>query len=336
MRILITGGAGFIGSHLVERHLEHGDEVNVFDDFSTGRRENLRSVANHPNLTVQTGSVMDEAFTSIQIRECDLVYHLAAAVGVRLVIDDPIGTIERNICGTMSVLRAAAEFQKPVLITSTSEVYGKQTTAPFSEDDDLVLGSTSKPRWSYACSKAVDEFLVLAYCRKRRLKGIVARLFNVVGPRQRSEYGMVTPTLVRLALAEQPLVVFGEGTQTRCFLHVADAVDALTALAAEPRAYGQVFNVGGAEEISILDLARRIKRMTGSSASIHTLPYAEAYAPGFEDMDRRVPDCTRLNEMVGFAPRFNLDAILDSIIAYERSENERLASAIGIEVAEPK
>jgi UDP-glucose 4-epimerase len=334
MRILITGGAGFIGSHLAERHLQRGDEVDILDDLSTGRLENLRSFADHRHLKVQIGSVMNEEFTSVQVQRCDLVYHLAAAVGVKLVINDPIGTIERNICGTMCVLRAAAEFQKPVLITSTSEIYGKQTRVPFSEDDDLVFGSTTMPRWSYACSKAIDEFLVLAYCHKRGLKGIVARLFNIVGPRQTSEYGMVTPTLVRQALAEQPLVVFGEGTQTRCFLHVVDAVDALIALAAEPRAYGQVFNVGGAEEISILDLAHRIKAMTGSSTSIRTLPYAEAYAPGFEDMDRRVPDCTRLNETISFAPRFDLDATLNSVIAYERSENERLASAI--EIAKPQ
>jgi len=326
MRILITGGAGFIGSHLAERHLERGDQVTILDDLSTGRLENLKKVAGHPHLKVQIGSVMDEQVTAAQVRECDLVYHLAAAVGVKLVIDDPISTLERNICGTMSVLRAAAAFHKPILVTSTSEVYGKQSKVPFGEDDDLVLGPTSKPRWSYACSKAIDEFLTLAYCRQQGLEGVVVRLFNTIGPRQRGDYGMVTPNLVRQALAAQPLVVFGTGQQRRCFLHVADAVDALTALAVEPRAYGQVVNVGGTEEVTILDLAHRIKAMTGALSPVCTLPYEKAYAPGFEDMDRRVPDCRRVAELVGFAPKFNLDSILRSVIEHERCDLQNGAS----------
>ena len=327
MRVLITGGAGFIGSHLAQRHIERNDRVTILDDLSTGRLENIRDIQRNPNLDLRIGSVMDDETTSNAVRYCDLVYHLAAAVGVRRVIDDPIDTIERNVCGTMCVLRAADQFKKRILVTSTSEVYGKQTKVPFAEEDDLVLGATVKPRWSYACSKAIDEFLVQAYCRQRGLNGIVVRLFNTVGPRQIADYGMVIPNFVRQALAEQPITVFGTGKQTRCFLHVADAADTLMALAVEPRAFGRVVNVGSNEEVSIYDLACKIKNMTGSASLIRTVPYEEAYGTGFEDMERRVPDCTMLSRLVEFAPKFNMDAILHSIVAHERSERARIATS---------
>lgn len=326
MRVLITGGAGFVGSHLAERHIERDDHVTVLDDLSTGRLVNIREIQGHRNFSLKIGSVMDDEATSEAVRGCDLVYHLAAAVGVRRVVDDPIDTIERNVCGTMCVLRAADRFKKRVLITSSSEVYGKQPKFPFTEDDDLVLGPTVKPRWSYACSKAIDEFLVQAYWRQRGLDGVVVRLFNTVGPRQVSDYGMVMPTLVRQALEEQPITVFGTGKQTRCFLHVSDAVEALMALAAESRAFGQVVNVGSTEEISIYELACRIKKLTGSPSPIRTVPYEEAYGPGFEDMDRRIPDCTLLKRLVGFTPKFDMDAILRSIVAHQRSEREKQPS----------
>lgn len=322
MRVLITGGAGFIGSHLAERHIEQGDEVVVLDDLSTGRLENLSDIGGHPKFSLRRGSVMDDAITFAAVRECDVVYHLAAAVGVRRVVEDPIDTIERNVLGTMCVLRAADRFRKRVLITSTSEVYGKLAKVPFSEDDDLVLGPTTKPRWSYASSKAVDEFLVQAYFRQHGLQAVTVRLFNTVGPRQISDYGMVIPTFVRQALAQQPITVFGTGRQTRCFLHVSDAVEALIALAAEPRASGKVVNLGSTEEISIYELACRVREVTGSSSPICNVPYDEAYGPEFEDLDRRVPDCTTVRELVGFSPKFDINAILRSVVAFELAGRE--------------
>ncbi|WP_109488301.1 GDP-mannose 4,6-dehydratase [Occallatibacter savannae] len=322
MRVLITGGAGFIGSHLAERHIELGDEVVVLDDLSTGRIQNLRLILQHPKFSFQQGSVMDLDVTSKAVEKCDIVYHLAASVGVRRVVDDPIGTIERNVSGTMCVLRAVDRFKKRLLFTSTSEVYGKSAKVPFSEDDDIVLGPTVKPRWGYGCSKAVDEFLIQAYMRQHGLYGVIVRLFNTVGPRQLGNYGMVIPTLVRQAMKQQPLTVFGTGEQMRCFLHVSDAVHALTQLASESSAKGRVVNLGGTEEISVNDLARRIKAITTSSSQIHNIPYDDALGPGFEDIDRRVPDCTRVRQLIGFSPKFDIDAILRSVVGHELSEKE--------------
>ncbi len=322
MHVLITGGAGFIGSHLAERHIQWGDRVTVLDDLSTGSLNNLAAVTDAPNLELRIGSVTDEALTVALVEQCDVVYHLAAAVGVKLIINDPVDTIERNVIGTMVLFRAAARFHKPVLIASTSEVYGKQPELPFREDSDLVLGPTTKPRWSYACSKAIDEFLALAYWKENGLPIVVVRLFNVAGPRQTGAYGMVIPNLVRQALRNEDIIVFGSGEQCRCFLHVSDAVDALRSLAVLPAARGQVLNLGSTQEISILDLARKIKALTGSSSSIVTIPYDEAYEAGFEDMERRVPDCSRIVALMGFHPKFDLDGILKSVIDYERQRVE--------------
>jgi UDP-glucose 4-epimerase len=331
MRVLITGGAGFIGSHLAERCLDRGDEVHVIDDLSTGSIENIQHLKVHPRFRYYVDSVANYRLTAELVDLCDVVFHLAAAVGVRLIVESPVRTIETNIRATEIVLALAAKKRKRVVVTSTSEVYGKRRRVPFREEDDLVMGPPHKGRWSYACSKAIDEFLALAYWKERRVPTVIARLFNTVGPRQTGRYGMVVPTMVRQALEEQPITVFGDGTQTRCFSHVRDVVGALVALGEHPYAVGEVFNVGNDQEISILDLARRIKRLTASGSEIRLVPYDQAYEDGFEDMMRRVPDLTKIREAIGYEPATDLDGILDSVIA-EHRDRARLVPAMPFEM----
>ena len=319
MKVLITGGAGFIGSHLAESLLARGDEVVVLDDLSTGSIENLEAIKKHPNFSYHIDTIRNYKLTAELIDMCDVVYHLAAAVGVRLIVESPVNTIETNIRGTDIVLALAAKKRKRVLITSTSEVYGKRNQIPFKEDDDLIMGATDKGRWSYACSKAIDEFLAIAYWKERRLPTVIARLFNTVGPRQAGQYGMVIPNFVQQALTGRDIRVFGDGSQTRCFTHVSDVVAALIKLADHPRAVGGVYNIGSGQEVSILELAERIKKLTDSESQIVFVPYAEAYEEGFEDMMRRVPDITKIHELIGYEPKVNLDAILTSVIEYHRA-----------------
>jgi len=322
MLVLITGGAGFIGSHLAEEYLAAGHGVTCVDDLSTGSMENIRHLRVRPRFRYVIDSIMNVPLVNELVDEADVVFHLAAAVGVRLIVESPVRTIETNIRGTEIVLNAAAKKRKKVFITSTSEVYGKSSELPFREDQDSVLGTTTRSRWSYACSKMVDEFLALAYHKEKGLPTVVVRLFNTVGPRQSGRYGMVIPTFVRQALEGKPVTVFGDGLQSRSFCHVRDVVGALMALAEHPDAVAQVFNVGGSEEISIRHLAERIVDLTGSKSTIQYLPYEAAYEAGFEDMQRRIPDVSKLRKLVGFEPRHSLDAILRSVIEHERAPKE--------------
>jgi UDP-glucose 4-epimerase len=325
MKALITGGAGFVGSHLAEALIARGDEVYVLDNLSTGSIDNIEHLKGEPGFRYAIDSVMNEPVTAELIDRVDVVFHLAAAVGVRLIVESPVNTIETNVHGTEMVLKLANKKRKKVVIASTSEVYGKSETVPFREDADLVLGPTSKGRWSYACSKAIDEFLALAYHKERRLPVVVVRLFNTVGPRQTGRYGMVIPSFVRQALAGQPITVFGEGAQTRCFTYVGDVVGALMSLSDHPGAVGQVVNVGNdRDEVTILELARRVKQRTGSQSEIVKVPYDEAYEEGFEDMQRRVPDLSKLRALTGYQPRVQLDEILDRVIAYFSSDKGRV------------
>lgn len=316
MTVLITGGAGFIGSHLAERLLDDGHHVAVIDDLSTGSIVNIDHLKPHPRFTYLIDTIFNEAVLAEHIDRCDAVVHLAAAVGVRLIVDAPVRTIETNVHGTEVVLRHAAKKKKLVLIASTSEVYGKRTVVPFREDADLLLGSPHQHRWAYACSKAIDEFLGLAYWKEKRLPVIVVRLFNTVGPRQTGRYGMVIPTFVGQALAGEPLTVFGDGSQTRSFADVSDVVGALVGLLNEPRAVGDVFNIGNPEEISIRELAERVRETTGSASEIVTIPYVEAYEAGFEDMPRRVPDITKIRDLIGWSPSLPLPDILKRVVAH--------------------
>jgi UDP-glucose 4-epimerase len=318
MRVLITGGAGFIGSHLSDVLLERGDEVFIIDNLSTGSIDNVVHLKGHPRFHYTIDTVTNEPVLAELIDRCDIVVHLAAAVGVKLIVEQPVHTIETNVHGTEVVLKLANKKKKLVLIASTSEVYGKSTDVPFKEDADLVLGGTTKHRWAYACSKMIDEFLALAYWKERKLPVIVVRLFNTVGPRQTGQYGMVIPNFVRQALAGQPITVFGEGTQSRSFTYVGDVVRAMVALINEPRAIGQVFNIGNGSEITIGDLAAKVKAMTGSTSEIVTIPYDQAYEAGFEDMPRRVPDITRIRELIGYAPTVELDETLSRVIEHFR------------------
>jgi UDP-glucose 4-epimerase len=318
MRVLITGGAGFIGSHLSDVLLERGDEVFIIDDLSTGSIDNVVHLKGHPRFHYTIDTVTNEPVLAELIDRCDIVVHLAAAVGVKLIVEQPVHTIETNVHGTEVVLKLASKKKKLVLIASTSEVYGKSTEVPFKEDADLVLGGTTKHRWAYACSKMIDEFLALAYWKERKLPVIVVRLFNTVGPRQTGQYGMVIPNFVRQALAGQPITVFGEGTQSRSFTYVGDVVRAMVALINEPRAIGQVFNIGNGNEITIGDLAAKVKAMTGSTSEIVTIPYDQAYEAGFEDMPRRVPDISRIRELIGYAPTVELDETLSRVIEHFR------------------
>ncbi len=316
MRHLITGGAGFIGSHLSDLLLAQGHEVHVLDDLSTGRMENVAHLLSHPGFQATVGSVDDHAIVAQLTAETDAVVHLAAAVGVRLIVERPVHAIETNVHCTEVVLRHADAHRKPVLIASTSEVYGKSDALPFREDGDLRMGATDKARWAYACSKAIDEFLAMAYWRERLLPITVVRLFNTVGPRQTGNYGMVLPRLVDQALAGEPLSVYGDGSQTRCFCHVSDVVQALAALLADERAHGNVFNVGATEEISILTLAQRIVRATGSTSDISLVPYDEAYGDGFEDMYRRVPDIDKVRKLTGWSPTRSLEDIIRDVVEH--------------------
>jgi len=318
MKALLTGGAGFVGSHLSEALLDRGDQVQVLDDLSTGSIDNIQHLKGREGFEYVIDSVMNERLTAELIDRADVVFHLAAAVGVKLIVEAPVRTIETNVHGTEVVLKHASKKGKLVVIFSTSEVYGKSMAIPFGEDADLVIGPTSKHRWAYACSKAIDEFLALAYWKEHKLPVIVARLFNTVGPRQTGQYGMVIPNFVRQALAGTPITVFGDGEQRRAFGYVGDVVGALIKLVQEPKCVGGVFNIGNTEEISILDLARRIKTLTGSSSDIVLVPYDEAYEAGFEDMPRRVPDLTKIERLVGYAPTVGLDEILALVIAHMR------------------
>jgi UDP-glucose 4-epimerase len=319
MRVLVTGGAGFIGSHLCEHLLAQGHRVFIIDDLSTGTVENIVHLRQNPKFEYSVASIMNVPLTAELVDRCDLIFHLAAAVGVRLIVDSPVHTIETNIRGTEIILSLANKKKKKVLLTSTSEVYGKATKVPFVEEDDLVLGPTSKARWSYACSKAIDEFLALAYLREKGLPVVIARLFNTVGPRQTGQYGMVLPNFAAQALAGEPITVFGDGSQSRCFSHVADIVSALSHLATEEGAVGKVFNVGSDEEVTILDLARRVRQAAGSDSEIRFVPYNDAYGTGFEDMPRRVPDISRVRNLIGFQPKYTLDQIIHDVIEFQRS-----------------
>jgi UDP-glucose 4-epimerase len=316
LRVLITGGAGFIGSHLSDAYLQRGDEVFVIDDLSTGSIDNIKHLKDHPRFHYTIDNLQTQQVTAELVDQCDVIFHLAAAVGVKLIVESPVRTIETNVHGTEVVLSLANKKKKKVLIASTSEVYGLSAEVPFREDGNLVMGATTKGRWSYACSKAIDEFLALAYWREKRLPTVVVRLFNTVGPRQTGQYGMVIPTFVKQALAGRPITVYGSGKQTRCFCYVGNVIGALMKLMDDPKAVGEVFNVGSNQEISILDLAKKVKELTKSDSEIVLVPYDEAYEEGFEDMPRRVPDISKVNKQVGFKPEMDLDGILKSVIDF--------------------
>src|SRR3954468_4288242 len=316
MRVLITGGAGFIGSHLADAYLARGDEVFVLDDLSTGSIDNIGHLRASARFHYTIESVHHAPTVAELVDQCDVVFHLAAAVGVRLIVESPVRTIETNVHGTEVVLAQANKKKKRVLIASTSEVYGLSEHLPFREDGNLVMGATTKGRWSYACSKAIDEFLALAYWREKKLPTTVVRLFNTVGPRQTGQYGMVIPTFVKQALAGRPITVYGSGEQSRCFGFVGDVVQALATLMDRDDSIGEVFNIGSNEEVSINTLAERIRTLTGSESEIVHIPYNEAYEEGFEDMPRRVPDTSKIYALIGFRPETTLDTILQSVIAY--------------------
>ncbi|MFQ5343328.1 MAG: GDP-mannose 4,6-dehydratase [Anaerolineae bacterium] len=318
MRALITGGAGFIGSHLTEALLERDYDVTIIDNLSTGQFQNIAHLTDHPRFHFAIDTITNEVVMDRLVSECDVIFHLAAAVGVELIVRDPVNVIETNILGSHAVLKVANRYRKKVLIASTSEIYGKNNHVPFREDDDRLLGPTTKARWSYSTSKAVDEFLGLAYHKQKELPVVVFRLFNTVGPRQTGRYGMVIPRFVRQTLAGQPLTVYGDGQQSRCFCDVADVVRAIIGLAEEPQAVGQVFNVGSTHEITILDLARKVLQLAGKDPNGQTVlvPYDEAYEEGFEDMRRRVPDTSRIRAVLGWEPGINLDETLQRVIAY--------------------
>jgi len=320
MRVLITGGAGFVGSHLAEALLARGDEVCALDNLSTGSIDNIAHLKSHPKFSYTIDTVTNEPILAELVDRSDVVVHLAAAVGVKLIVEAPVHTIETNVHGTEVVLKLANKKKKLVLIASTSEVYGKSTDVPFREDADLVLGPSHKHRWAYACSKLIDEFLALAYWKERKLPVIIVRLFNTVGPRQTGQYGMVIPNFVRQALAGQPITVFGDGQQSRSFTYVGDVVRAVVALIDEPRAIGHVFNIGNGFEITIGDLAERIRTLTGSRSEIVKIPYDQAYEAGFEDMPRRVPDISKIKALVGYAPTVELDEILTRVIEHFRQQ----------------
>ena len=327
MKVLITGGMGFIGSHLAERLLHRGDQVCVIDDLSTGSIANIEQVKGHPNFDYHIDTIRNYRLTAELIDKSDIIYHLAAAVGVRLIVESPVHTIETNIRGTEIVLSLAAKKRKRVLITSTSEVYGKRDDVPFREDDDLVMGATSKGRWSYACSKAIDEFLAIAYWKEKRVPTVIVRLFNTVGPRQTGRYGMVIPSFVQRSLNGQEIRVFGDGSQRRCFSYVRDIVNAIIKIAEHPQAVGEVYNIGSDEEVSILELAHRIRRLADSQSPIVFVPYCEAYEEGFEDMMRRVPDTSKVRGLIGYEPSVDLDGILATVIDFYRS---KMAHEVGI------
>ena len=317
---LITGGAGFIGSHLCERLLIGGDRVIAIDNLSTGAFQNVAKLKTHPNFSIFVGDIRDQKLLEDLVRQSDVIFHLAAAVGVRLIIERPVETLESNIMGTHAVLSLAAKYNRKTLVTSTSEVYGKSTKESFSEDDDSVLGPSLRKRWSYACSKLADEFLALAFFEEKGLPVIIARLFNTVGQRQTGRYGMVLPTFVRQALAGEPITVYGTGKQSRCFIHVSEVVEAMLKLLHHDKAIGQIINLGSTTPITIAKLAQTVKEITGSNSEIVTIPYDFAYQTGFEDMERRVPDINKARDLIGFNPRKSIRDIIKDLIAERKSE----------------
>ena len=318
MKSLITGGAGFVGSHLADRLVERGDQVILLDDLSTGRFANIEHLIGGPTVEFVLGSVLNADLVDHVVSKADVVYHLAAAVGVNLIVEKPLESLMTNIRGTETVVEKAHKYDRRLLLTSTSEIYGKNTSDKLSEDDDRILGSPLKSRWSYSAAKAIDEILAYTYWREKGLETIIARLFNTVGPRQTGSYGMVMPRFVGQALRNQPITIFGDGTQTRCFCHVNDVVGGLVSLAAHPEAIGKVFNIGGSQEISICDLAKRIIELSGSKSQLEFIPYDVAYETGFEDMVRRVPDTDRARRLVGFETSFDLDDMIRSVITEYR------------------
>jgi len=321
MRILITGGAGFIGSHLSELLLASGHQVTVIDDLSTGRLENIKPLLKNPNFTFVRDTILNKQLMHILIDKCDQVYHLAAAVGVKLIVEQPVHTISTNIAGTEVVLEIANIHSKRTLIISTSEVYGKNAKVPFNENDDRLMGPTQYSRWSYASSKAIDEFLGLAYYRQFNFPITIVRLFNTVGPRQVGHYGMVIPSFVKQALSNEQITVYGDGSQCRCFCYVTDVVNALVKLMNSEDTIGEIFNIGAQEEISIYDLAVKIKEKTGSKSEIVKISYEKAYEKGFDDMKRRIPDLSKINKTIGYNPSYDLDQILDNVISYFKDKD---------------
>ena len=328
MVYLITGGAGFIGSHLAERLLERGDQVLLMDNLSTGSMENIRHLKKYDRMHYFLEPLENRQLLAELVDEADIIFHLAAAVGVKLIVESPVRTIETNVNGTQMVLEAACRKRKLVFAASTSEVYGKNTNVPFHEDADLVLGPTTKGRWSYAASKALDEFLALSYWKEKRLPVVIARLFNTVGPRQTGRYGMVLPNFVRQALEGAPITVYGTGQQSRCFCDVRDAVEALLRLAATDKAVGEVVNVGDDQEVTIEALALLVKERTSSSSKIEYIPYDQAYEPGFEDMFRRVPCVDKLELLTGFRPQSPLPEIVDRVVSYARGKRAGITPRI--------
>lgn len=320
MRILITGGAGFIGSYLSEAYVERGEEVWVIDDLSTGSLENVAPLMHHPRFHFVNDTILNREVLLELTGTCDVIVHLAAAVGVRLIIEEPLKSIHTNVAGTELVLEMANKFRKKIFIASTSEVYGRNSKVPLNEDDQRIYGSTVLARWSYAATKAMDEFLALAYYRTKQLPIIIARLFNTVGPRQTGRYGMVIPRFVGQALRNDPITVYGDGSQTRTFTYVGDVAQGIVSLIDEPRAVGDIFNIGGEEEITIKDLASKVKAVTGSSSRIEYIPYSEAYQEGFEDMERRVPDISKIQTLVGYRNTRDTDAILAKVVDFERTK----------------
>jgi UDP-glucose 4-epimerase len=335
MRALITGGAGFIGSHLAERMLERGDEVLLMDNLSTGSIENIRHLKRYGRMHYFLEPIENKHLLAELVDEADVVFHLAAAVGVRLIVESPVRTIETNVNGTQMVLEAANKKRKLVFAASTSEVYGKSTNVPFTEEADLVLGPTSKGRWSYAASKALDEFLALSYWKERKQPVVIARLFNTVGPRQTGRYGMVMPSLVGQALANEPLTIFGTGKQSRCFCDVRDSVEAILRLVDTDRAVGEVINVGSDYEISIENLGKLIKERTKSTSNLTYIPYDQAYEPGFEDMQRRVPSLEKLERLVGFRPKTALTEIVDRVAAHIGNRRNKTSNGASREEQSP-
>lgn len=316
MKILITGGAGFIGSHLAERLLNDGNEVYVIDNLSTGRLENIESFKDNPKFHFHTGSVLNRELMDKLISKSDQVYHLAAAVGVKYIIENPLLSLKTNIVGTDNVLEFCNKYKAKALITSTSEIYGKSDKVPFSEQDDRLLGSTHISRWGYSCSKAVDEFLALAFYREKKLPVVIVRCFNTVGPRQTGQYGMVLPKFIKAALLDQPIVVYGSGEQSRCFADVSDVTEAFIKLMNSLECEGEIFNVGTQESISIKDLAQKVKTMCKSKSRIEYMKYEDAFEEGFEDMMNRMPDLTKIKQAIGYEPQYSLDDIINRMISY--------------------
>jgi UDP-glucose 4-epimerase len=326
MRFLITGGAGFIGSHLSEDLLGSGHSVVAIDDLSTGRMQNVHALSHNKRFQLVVESITNTTVMDRLVSECDIIVHLAAAVGVELIVRSPVHTIETNVMGTENVLRTARRYRKKILIASTSEIYGKLTSVPFNEDDDSLMGATTHHRWAYATSKALDEFLALAYHKEMGLPVVIFRLFNTIGPRQRGRYGMVVPRFVRQALLGSDITVYGDGKQCRCFCDVRDVIPAIKGLAESPEAEGRVFNIGAKDEITIIDLARKVKSMCDSQSSIILVPYEQATEQGFEDMRRRIPDTSRINELIGWNPTITLDDTITDII--QQSKEEGLSDPI--------